>query len=97
MKFTKKRMEQMLDVLGEKAVEWVDASDIIKIWRGEETWRNCFEEIDSSDGMVGILSGIIGCGKDSISEGEFNEIVRPHIARRIAEDLGAKEVIIRWK
>lgn len=96
MKFTKKRMEQMLDILGKKAVEWVDASDIIKILRGEETWSGCFEDIDEGDGMVGILAKIIGHGKDCISEKEFDEIVLPHIARRIAEDLGAKEVIIRW-
>lgn len=94
MKITGKRLGEILSAIVGKAVDYVDSSDIIEIFQGQKDWQGCLEDSEEGDGMVGVLAAALDSGK--MTEDEFTVMAKPHVARRIAEDLGAKNVTIEW-
>ena len=96
MEFTKKRLEEMLYILGREAAKHVRPEEIFRIFNGSQSWSGYFSEQDASNGSVGVLSDIIGDRDGCIKEEEFDEIIKPYLAECIADGLGAKKVTIKW-
>jgi hypothetical protein len=94
MNIAPERAIEILGILGKEALQYVNAEDLMDLFLGNESWEQHFRDFENGDGMTGILADIIGDSK--ITEEEFSEIVRPYIAERLADCLGASEVIIRW-
>ncbi|MFA5777267.1 MAG: hypothetical protein WC906_02405 [Parcubacteria group bacterium] len=96
MKIGKKRMKEILSIIAREVLLYISASDIVLVFEGQKTWEECFKRAEEREGEVGIIAKAIGNGRNQISEEEFDEIARPFVASRIAYDLGAEKVKIKW-
>lgn len=99
MSFTAERTHEMLSILVGKAIELLDARDLVEVYRGNKLWEDCFQEYEDGDGMTGVFAQAIrdeGDPQQFITDKEFDEIAKPFVAARIAEALGAKKVSIEW-
>lgn len=95
-KLSEKRMREILNSIGREAIQYVSGSDILQIFEDKKSWQACFDNNEKEDGMAGVFTKIIEYRGDSITQAEFEELVLPFIAERIARSLGAKRVIIEW-
>lgn len=94
MNLNRKQIERILHALGEEAIRYVYAADIMSVFEGHKTWSECFKGYAESSEAVSIVSEMLESG--GISEEEMDEVLRPFISGCIAEALSAKKVTIKW-
>jgi hypothetical protein len=95
MNLPEERTKKIFLTLGGILVRFSTAEDLVAIFCGNKSWS----ELRNMEGVVQeIVEEVIKDDdpENALTEDEFTEIVRPLLAGKLAESIGAKEVTIVW-
>lgn len=91
MSISKSRKLEILDLIVERLVAHIPSHSIVEVLAGSSAgqWVDVLGDIPETS----VLYELVG---DVIPDTEMDDLLKPYLAERLKDDLGAKSVTIEW-
>lgn len=99
MELTPERMEKIIKLLAKEIIEQLNADEVVAGLSGSKDWTDIFSDRfngEEHESFYSFLDGLFS-GKDGITEDEFSDLVRPHLADCLKKEFQSiKQITIEW-